>query len=219
MMQKFVLGAYWNARREGLEECAENAMRFFAGLVEIDPLFAHWYEPGQSLKDALQRKVDTLDAHRLKRLLKGRNRIEELGFMIGLWNGAGDEEAMASLTIRCGCYNERIGNSVVVDLPYRSSGWVQKATSLLALAAEIWKPRWAGIMSQRAMRERDFDGAHPFVDWMVYVPRSVEAVPPPGYVLPLNDLGSIVVVQPNPPVGDSPEELPRIRRVESLLVN
>jgi hypothetical protein len=69
------------------------------------------------------------------------------------------------------------------------------------------------------MEERGFDGVHPFVDWMVYVPRSVEAVPPPGYVLPLNDLGSIVVVQPNPPVGDSPEELPRIRRVESLLVN
>jgi hypothetical protein len=53
-------------------------------------------------------------------------------------------------------------------------------------------------MSTRAMRERDFDAARPFVDWMVYVPRSVETVPPPGHLEPLNGLGSIIVVQPDP---------------------
>jgi len=224
-MQKFMLGAYWNARRDGLEECAENARRFFAGLTEIDPLLAQWYERGRSRKDALERKADTLNVQRLEDLLlKGRNRrdigrevIEELGFKISLWNGAVDEEAEASLRIHCGSYNERIGNSIVIDLPYQSSGWIEKATSLLALVVEIWKPRWAGIMSERAMQKRDFDGAQPFVDWMVYVPRSVKAVPPPGHVEPLNGLGSIVVVQPDPPVGDEPGELSRIRRVESLL--
>jgi hypothetical protein len=159
-MQNFFLGAYWDARHDGLEECAENARRFFGGLEEIDPLFAQWYEPGESLEDALQRKVNTLNAQRLKsHLLKGRNRsdgdqgvIEELGFTMGLWNGTPDEEAMASLTIHCGSYGKRVGNSVVITLPRRSSGWVEKATSLLALTAEIWKPRWAGIISNGLWR-------------------------------------------------------------------
>jgi hypothetical protein len=68
------------------------------------------------------------------------------------------------------------------------------------------------------MRERDFDGDYPFVDWMIYVPRSVASVPAPGRVETLGDLGSIVVVQPDPPIGNDGEELSRIRQVESLLV-
>ena len=72
-------------------------------------------------------------------------------------------------------------------------------------------------MSMKAIRERDYDADRPFVDWMVYVPRSVPAMPSPSRVELLKDLGSIVVVQPDPPVGEDAEELTRIRRVESLL--
>lgn len=226
-MQSFVLGAYWDARQDELERCVENATRFFSGIAEIDPLLAQWYEKGRSRKDALTKKVDTLDPQKLEELfLKGRNRtdigrevIADLGFSIRLWNGASQEEAEATVGIHCGCYSERVGNNVLIDLPYQSEGpkWVQNASSLLALVAEIWRPKWAGIMSERAMREREFGGDRPFVDWMVYVPRLVEAVPAPGHVETLNGLGSIVVVQPDPPVGDGGEESSRIRQVERLL--
>lgn len=67
------------------------------------------------------------------------------------------------------------------------------------------------------MRERRFNAKYPFVDWMVYVPRSVPAMPAPSRVEVLEGLGSIVIVQPDPPVGDNPEELSHIQRVESLL--
>ncbi len=226
-MIKFLLGAYWDARPDSLENCTENAGRFFAGLAEIDPLLAHWYERGRSRKDALERQVDTSDTQKLQDLLlKGRNRrdvgrevIDELGFKLSLWNGASEEEAEASVSVHCGAYSERVGNNVLIDLPYQSEGlkWVENASSLLALVAEIWRPKWDGIMSKKAMRERDFDGDYPFVDWMVYVPRSVASVPAPGRVETLSGLGSIVVVQPDPPVGNSDEESSRIRQVESLL--
>lgn len=226
-MQKFMLGAYWDARADNLEKCTEDAVRFFAGLAEIDPLLARWYELGRSRKDALERKVDVLDAQKLQELLlAGRNRrdigrevINELGFNLWFWNGANKEEAEASVTIHCGAYSERTGNNVIVNLPYQSesSEWVGKASSLLALTAEVWKPNWAGIMSKKAMRERDFDGDNPFVDWMVYVPRKIASVPLPGRVEELNRLGSVVVVQPDPPVGEGHEELARIRHVERLL--
>jgi hypothetical protein len=52
---------------------------------------------------------------------------------------------------------------------------------------------------------------------MVYVPRAVPAMPLPSRVEQLKGLGSIIIVQPNPPVGDDAEELSRIRRAERLL--
>lgn len=225
-MQRFMLGAYWGVRPDSLEGCVDKAERFFAGLAEIDPLLSHWCERGRSRKDALTRKVDASDVQKLEELLlKGRNRrddnrevIEELGFSLSLWNGADVEEAESSIRLLCGSYTERVSNNVLIDLPYLSESlpWVENASALLTLVAEIWRPQWAGIMSKKAMRERDFGGG-PFVDWMVYVPRSVESVPSPGRVETLNGLGSIVVVQPDPPVGDGGEESSRIRQVERLL--
>ena len=224
---RLMLGAYWDSRPAGLEKCIEDAEKFFSRLAEIDPLLAHWYERGRSHKDTWRRKVDTSDVQRLRSLLlKGRSRrdmgrevIEDLGFRLGFWNGANEEGAEASVSIHCGCYNKRVGNSVVIDLPYKSEDmkWVASASSLLALVAEIWRPNWAGIMSDKAMNERGFDGDCPFVDWMVYVPRSVKAVPLPSRIEVLQGLGSIIVVQPHPPAGDDAEELSRIRRVENVL--
>lgn len=49
-MMKFLLGAYWDARPDSLEKCTDDAGRFFAGLAEIDPLLAHWYERGDHAK-------------------------------------------------------------------------------------------------------------------------------------------------------------------------
>jgi hypothetical protein len=227
MMQKFMLGAYWDARADNLEKCTGDAALFLARLTKIDPLLANWYERGRSRKDALAKKVDILRAQELQGLLlAGRNRrdvsgefIDELGFKLSLWNGADVEESEALVSIHCGANSERIGNSVIIDLPYQSetSEWVRKASILLALTAEVWQPNWAGIMSKKAMRERSFDGDNPFVDWMVYVPRKIASVPAPGRVEKLNGLGSVVVVQPHPPIGDDDEELARIQQVERLL--
>lgn len=226
-MMRFMLGAYWDARPDNLEQCTENAGKSFARLAEIDPLLARWYELGRSRKDALKRRVDTSDMQSLRNLLlKGRNRydigrevIEDLGFSLSLWNGAGEEAAEASVRIHCGCYSEYVGNNVLIDLPFKAESlrWVKNASSLLALVAETWRPKWAGIMSTKAMKDRDFDGDYPFVDWMVYVPRAVKAVSLPSRIEVLKGLGSIVVVQPDPPVGDNAEELALIRRVQRVL--
>jgi hypothetical protein len=224
-----MLGAYWDARPDALEKCTKDAVQFFARLAEIDPLLALWYERGRSRKDALKRRIDTSDTQCIRELLlKRRSRrdiagevMDDLGFRLGLWNGSGEEAAEASVDIHCGCYSERIGNNVLIDLPSKtvSLKWVDNASMLLALVAETWRPKWAGIMSKKAMRERDFNGDYPFVDWMVYVPRSVKAVPLPSRVEVLKGLGSIVIVQQDPPVCDDAEELALIRRVERLLAD
>jgi hypothetical protein len=227
-MISFTLAAYWDARPDSLEECTEDVRRFIAGLAQIDPFLANWYEVGRSRKDALK-EVDAADTQRLRDLLlKGRNRrdigrqvIEELGFTLSLWSRASNEVAAASIRIHCGCYSKFIGNNVLIDLPCNSARpkWVENASALLALVAEIWHPKWAGIMSSRAVKERDYNADYPFVDWMVYVPRAVRAMPLPTRVESLKGLGSIIIVQPDPPVGDNAEELSLIRKVESLLAD
>jgi hypothetical protein len=57
----------------------------------------------------------------------------------------------------------------------------------------------------------------PFVDWMVFVPRRIDGVPPLSSVIELQGLGSLITVQPTPPSGNDPEELPRVHRVEKAL--
>jgi hypothetical protein len=53
---------------------------------------------------------------------------------------------------------------------------------------------------------------------MVYVVRPVNAMPPPSRVEELKSFDSIILVQPDPPVGNDAEELSRIWRVESILL-
>jgi hypothetical protein len=148
----------------------------------------------------------------------GGGAIDELGFSLGLWNGAGDEGSQSGLRIGCGS-SDKLGNNVIMDLPLDSEllDSDARASELLVLAAKSWQPDWAGLITKKAIASRTFEPHRPFVDWMVYVPQLIELAPPASRVEVLNGRGSIVVVQPNPPVGDDAEELSRIRQVERLL--
>ncbi len=227
MADSLLLGAYWPARREALADCAAHTRRFLTGLAQVDPVFERWYERGRSRSDALRRPVVPQDASAVEALLlRGRNRtdvggqvIDELGFSVGLWNGAsGDEEA--SVSIRCGAGSARVGNSVVLDLPSGSAVAhdAGRAASLLRLTIGIWSPAQAAIMSKKAMRERDFTASRPFVDWMFYVPGPVGPLPPPARVEPSGGTGLIVVVQPAAPQEDDPDQMRHVREVEALLI-
>jgi len=231
MTSRYILGAYWPARKEVAEECCERLARFLAALVECDPAFMAWYERGRSQKK-LERRVDFKDRHYLLNLLeRGRNRrdvggdvIEELGFNIGIWNGLSGGKA-ASVSIGCGLYwissdsNANLGNSVVLTLPKNLDdlGRPENMARILSVVAEAWEPGWAGVMSRDAMNTRNFDPDRPFVDWMTYVPAGIGEVPAPSLVHQLPGLGSIVLVQPTAPSGSEPGELARIRKIDEIL--
>ena len=91
-----------------------------------------------------------------------------------------------------------------------------RASRALSLAGTCWEPDWAGLFSHEAMNIRDWQ-RKPFIDWMVYVPRKIGSVPPPSSVTYLENGGSLIVVQANPPAVDSPEDQERIRRIEDIL--
>jgi hypothetical protein len=234
MARGHMLGAYWAARKESVEQCAKRLHRCLADLAACDPAFATWYERGRSRSQAQANPVKTGDGVRalVSLLDRGRNRrdsdrgvIEELGFQVGLWNGGvGGEEV--GLSVTCGLYWESssprasLTNSVVLNIPIRPGDLRQagQVACMLTAVAIAWEPEWAGVMSNEAMSARGFNAKTPFVDWMIFTRRKIDTLPAPSSATELQGLGSLIVVQPVPPSLSAPDELARIHQVERALI-
>lgn len=227
MSERFVLGAYWGARRESVEQCADRLQTFFEALLSGGDLLSQWYPKASSPKKSLEHPLDRGNSQMLiEILMKGQNRAnaqgavsEDLGVQVGFWNGKQGED-QASFSLRCGLYwkssnaSASVGNCVVFDLP-KNLGILSeplRMVELLAETARAWNPDWAGVMSESSMLTRGFDAEEPFVDWMVYVPRRLEKVAEPSFLRQL-EAGSIVVVQPTPPSATELSSLAHIERV------
>lgn len=183
-------------------------------------------------RKAKESEIDFRNKDRLVELLeRGRNRqdigkevIEDLGFVIGMWNGDKSRK-MVGLSITCGLFATTSGlggNCVLLDLPEDLGGLVQceRVENVLTALVKCWEPEWAGVLSLEAMNAREFNAAIPFVDWMVYVSgmkcenpslRGIFAVDK------VNDQGSIIVVQPNPPQPDNAAHIERVKAVEAVI--
>lgn len=225
----YFLGAYWPARKETAGDCARRLLTLFRALREQGDGLDAWFELGDTRQKALERRVSVLDReHWLEILARSRNMadrprrpIDELGFSIGLWNGADDDHAVG-IQVRCGSYNQHVSNCVTINFPAVSDRLVtlEPMRAVLTAVAESFEPRWAGVMSRAAMDARDFSGRRPFVDWMVYICRdwlpSPPTLDPPASVHTL-DTGTLIVVQDEPPNPASADDLANIRRVEESL--
>jgi hypothetical protein len=229
MDQSLILGAYWSAREETINECAQRLQTFLAKISTIDESLCEWYERGRSREEALSRQIEIENHDALVRLLdKGRNRrdignevIEKLGFRIGVWNGHFKDNDEASLSILCGSYSKATLNSLVLALPkaFKSKEFFEQVRETIACASLIWEPDWAGVMTNSAMRARNFSARRPFVDWMVFVPRSIKSVAPPATVTPLAKGGCLIVTQSQPPLSDDADAQARIHAIENLILN
>jgi hypothetical protein len=232
MSIRFFLGAYWRARRESIDRCADRLHQMFSGISTCDVSLATWYELGRSRKQALERRADVGSREYLVSVLdRGRHRrdtdksvMDELGFGAGLWNG-GRKGREAGLMLTCGCFtsNPNLGNCVALRLPEDLGDLRQgeRMARLLASIATALEPDWAGVMSTDAMNARRFNARVPFVDWMIYLSKrlapQIPPLPSPAVVRLVDSVGSIIVVQSEPPAPTSPEDLRNIERVETAL--
>lgn len=168
------------------------------------------------------------DTQVIRNLLnKGRNRkdiggeiINELGYSLRIWNGGDGVGNESNLSITCGGYSNFNKNKILLEFEadlYADKG-NEEGLMLLRALAESWEPEWAGLMSRSAMQAREFGASRfPFVDWMVYVPSVLPLPPQPSRLIQVEGLGSIIVVQPDPPqVGDL-DAASRITVVETLI--
>jgi len=232
MTDQYILGAYWHARRQSIEQCAQLLQRFLWQIGQFDSSLAAWFERGRSRREALSEPIDADSLSRLEALVKkGQHRRDsaqtvnqELGFQIGLWNGQSDDRA-AGLNVTCGLYwesqhpNVGMSNCVVLNLPENlgSLSDPEKMSGLLACVARIWQPDRASIMSRAAMTARQFNGNKPFMDWMAYLPAIITGIEPPATAMPVADLGTIIISQNQPPTITDPAAQKQIAHLQSIL--
>ncbi len=228
-MSPYFLGVYWPARRESTEQCADRLHRFLSELSASDATFVSWYGNARLKRKSFQKRVEVETRGYLIDLLNdGRLRnddktvIEDLGFQISLSNRR-DREKQATMNIHCGSYSEGSGNGVVLNLP-EDLGDLRKperTAAVLATVVRAWEPDSGGVMSYTAMEAKNYKVRVPFVDWMFYMNHKlaseVPPLPPPARVQAVDGLGSIIVVQDEPPDHSNPEHLRNIERVEAML--
>jgi hypothetical protein len=222
------LGVYWAARRESVEQCAVRLHRFLSELSASDAVLASWYNNARRQKTFLKRVevesrdylIDLLNRSRLRN--DDKTVIEDLGFQISLSNRR-DREKQATMNIHCGSYSEGSGNDVVLNLP-EDMGDLRKPERMAAVLATVvraWEPDTGGVMSLTAIRATDYRLQVPFVNWMVYVSNTVvpelPPMPQPAGVQKVDGLGSIIVVQDEPPDVANPEHARNIERVDAAL--
>jgi hypothetical protein len=221
-MSRLFLGAYWSARKESIDECADRLLSFFGDLAKCDDSLIKWYELAGSRQQALERRshVESRE-YLIRQLRRGSHSFDSLGFTIGLWNG-GDESQSVALSVTCGSYHETLGNCVTLNFPEDLGSLVdfRRMRGVLAVVARTWEPDWAGVASEQAKSGRGFDPCRPFVDWMIYISNAllpkVPTFEPPTSTEHL-PTGTIIVVQDEPPDPCNPLHLESIRRVRDAL--
>lgn len=234
MLESYYLGAYWGVRKETVEECAQRMAGFLACLAECDPCFARWFKTGWSRKEALTHEIKPDIATLQALLLAGRSRtdvghkiIEQLGFLVGLWNGASDNAESAGLTIDCGSYAPRPGvNSCVIDLPYGGPVAerllrVSVLRAVMECVVSAWDPDWAAVMSRSYQKLVPFPPANaPRMGWLAYLSRRRGVVPPlplPARVVPLGTHGSLVLLTDERFTASNPAHVEVAKQVRSML--
>jgi hypothetical protein len=231
MLERYYFGAYWSPRQESAEACARRAGRFFQNLALVDPLFARWFKPARSRKEALNRPLEMDLAHLedffQRKVLRDDTGLamEDMGFNLALWNGGnGDEDV--GLTLTCGASWENATNLCLLEPP--SSGphrervlTVPVLVGVLRSMALVWEPDWGVIMSRA--HERDLPrqpASNAQIGWVTYLSRQRGTLPPlpaPVRVEPVEDKGSLLILTPERFTASNPEHLALATHVRELL--
>lgn len=144
---RLLVAGYWSQRKASRSECAARLSEFMRRIASENSLLADWYKQGRSPKQALAHRI-ALDAATLEPLLRTNNRdtdkspILELGWSFSAWNGNLDQSA--SVMVHCGCYSQRVGNSVVLHVPRQPVEQLPTLPEALAgILIEVWEPESA----------------------------------------------------------------------------
>ncbi|MBN1210752.1 MAG: immunity 52 family protein [Myxococcaceae bacterium] len=234
MSETYYAGAYWGARQETAEQCAQRALAFFNTISHSDDFFARWVVPPKSRKQApraLELELPALQALFAQRRTRNDEGgvIEDLGFHLLADNGMGPgrhQRDHASLSIHCGSYAEPISNVCLLDLP--STGpHVERVltgpvlTEVLRAMALAWEPDWAVATSnehREMISQRPTAGT--FVGWVMYFARRRGPVPPlpePVRVEPVEGRGTLVTLTPERFTISNPAHVELAARVHQIL--
>ncbi|MBU8896696.1 immunity 52 family protein [Corallococcus sp. M34] len=230
--ETYYAGAYWGARRESPEDCAQRTAHFLGLLAACDPFLAHWHKPAKTRKDARQLALMPPDVLTLAELFRhgvtrepGGPALEELGFRCSFDNGGASGDC-ATMRINGGVYSDAVPNHCVLSVPWRGPNadrllTVSVLLNVVRATVLSWDPDWAVAMS--TAYERRFREPHsaPFaLGWITYLSNRLGRVPPlpaPVHIEPVEDRGTLIVLTSQRFTAANPEHVALARRVRELM--
>ncbi|HZI05717.1 MAG TPA: immunity 52 family protein [Archangium sp.] len=232
MKETYYVGAYWVARRESAEACAQRAEAFFGLLASCDPSLAHWFKKGRSLKKALQHRFE-INAASLAKLFNQQaqkeGRFPTDGFSLSGWNGQ-TQEAASSLSLRCGDASVWVPNSCVFEPPAQGSAEERVLQTpvlarILRAMAVAFEPEWGIATSQqhRALvtpKSAKAGTAGTFVGWLMYFSHRrgpLPLLPSPVHTESVEDKGTLVILTPERFTASNPAHVALARDVSERL--
>jgi len=155
-----LIGLYWSARRESLDQCSE---RSFSALTCLRAHgFSSFYHLGRTRKEGLKHPFELSLASVRQLLKRGVNRndinrkpIPDLGYSFHLWSGGRDNHSYA-VSSYCGSYSRFVGNNFLVHLPavgrHRLPALLPIMPGLFRELTDIWIPDRAVVCDRLELR-------------------------------------------------------------------
>lgn len=238
MIEQIDLNARWGDRKESLDDCANRASHCLQKLAECDVAFSRWFLKGRSREEALKRPFQpTFEACR-ELLDRGRHYrdiprtlIEEMGFMIALWNGE-DGSSAVNIRFQAGAYPAVAAlpavNECMIELPI--GGPVadrllreERLRSVLIAVVESWNPDWARVSTyqmRQAIYPQPYQGIQ--IGWLTYLSDRYEPIPqlPAGYrMVPIDSFGTLVEISDiDRLTAANPAHVEAVRRLAEILI-
>lgn len=148
-MKNCYIGIYWGAREETVDECAQKVFETFAYLRNVDNSFNQWFQTEKPRKGQVVAPLNISMEGIKDLLLSGRNfndigeLLEDLGYLLYLKSFI-DFSKSHVLSFSCGQFNERITNSVVLELSKEKEfSYLHQTSTLLRIfrkLGKIWSP-------------------------------------------------------------------------------
>jgi len=225
-IETYYLGAYWRPQEESVASCAEKLLAFLRTIVTIDTMFENWFETGWSKREALTKRIDV--NQKALELLLSTNNDKELGHQIGIWNGESDDSRSCGISVRCGCSNQYLHNSLIINLPYGTDVANKILTykvllQLMKATVDSWEPDWAVIMSNDQLDNiQETAAGQPTVGWFLYNSRTTNSLPDlphPSCVTSFHGSGTLTVLTKDRFSARKPEHMMIVHNVSKILVN
>ena len=229
MKETYYVGAYWLARRESAESCAQRAESFFSLLASCDPSITHWFRKGRTLEEALKHRIES-DAASLARLFdqqaQKEGRFADEGFSLSGWNGKTDEAA-STMSFLCGDASVWVSNLCLFDPPEEGPAKERVLQApvlarILRAMAMAFEPEWGVATSHelRRMVAPEPADAGTFVGWLNYFSHRRGPLPPlpsPVHTEPVEDKGTLVILTPERFTASNPAHVALARDVSERL--
>ena len=156
------VAGFWGPRPEDPTNAAQRLKGLLKKLAAFDPMLAKWYF-GTLSKTVPPVPLPTSEEG-LSELIRAQAKwtreglapqvAKRLGAIVGAW--AGDYDVSASLIVCLGNTSERVGNSVVLNLPaalnYLFNDW-ERSRALLDAIVSTWDPDRAVLRPRETVRE------------------------------------------------------------------